>query len=48
MPVMCSYKVVKVKFEVWGMQGKVESFTQKVIGTAYHFSSSNKLSNIAQ
>ncbi|XP_041362236.1 cytoplasmic phosphatidylinositol transfer protein 1-like [Gigantopelta aegis] len=30
-PVMCSYKVVKVKFEVWGMQGKVESFTHKAV-----------------
>ena len=27
---MCSYKVVKVKFEVWGLQTKVEQFGQKV------------------
>lgn len=30
-PVMCSYKVVRVKFEVWGLQTKVESFTQKAV-----------------
>ncbi|XP_050393715.2 cytoplasmic phosphatidylinositol transfer protein 1 [Patella vulgata] len=30
-PIMCSYKLVKVKFEVWGLQTKVESFTQKSI-----------------
>lgn len=28
---MCSYKVVKVKFEVWGLQTKVEQFGQKAI-----------------
>ncbi|KAK0048501.1 cytoplasmic phosphatidylinositol transfer protein 1 [Biomphalaria pfeifferi] len=30
-PVMCSYKCVKVKFEVFGLQGKVESFTHKAV-----------------
>lgn len=30
-PIMCSYKVVKVKFEVWGLQTKVEQFGQKAI-----------------
>lgn len=30
-PIMCSYKCVKVKFEVFGMQGRVESFTQKTV-----------------
>lgn len=30
-PVMCSYKIVRAKFEVWGLQTKVESWTQKVI-----------------
>lgn len=29
-PVMCSYKAVKVKFEVWGLQSKVEEFTHRV------------------
>ncbi|CAL1530452.1 unnamed protein product [Lymnaea stagnalis] len=28
---MCSYKCVKVKFEVFGMQGRVEAFTQKTV-----------------
>ena len=32
---MCSYKVVKVFFEVWGLQGKVESGVHKVRG--YNF-----------
>ena len=27
---MCSYKVVRVKFEIWGLQTRVEGFTQKV------------------
>lgn len=27
---MCSYKIVKTKFEVWGFQTKVESWAQKV------------------
>nr|XP_022318115.1 cytoplasmic phosphatidylinositol transfer protein 1-like [Crassostrea virginica] len=30
-PVMCSYKAVKVKFEVWGLQTKVEEFTHRCI-----------------
>ncbi|GCC26066.1 hypothetical protein chiPu_0004480 [Chiloscyllium punctatum] len=30
-PVMCSYKQVTVKFEVWGLQTRVEQFVQKVI-----------------
>nr|CFW94245.1 Eka-PI transferase 2 protein [Euperipatoides kanangrensis] len=30
-PIMCSYKVVTVKFEVWGIQTKVEQFTQRAI-----------------
>lgn len=30
-PVMCSYKAVKIKFEVFGLQGKVESFTHKSV-----------------
>ena len=29
-PIMCSYKVVKVFFEVWGLQGKVESSVHRV------------------
>lgn len=28
-PVMCSYKVVKCFFEVWGLQTKVEGYAQK-------------------
>uniref|UniRef100_A0A0B6YLQ1 Cytoplasmic phosphatidylinositol transfer protein 1 n=1 Tax=Arion vulgaris TaxID=1028688 RepID=A0A0B6YLQ1_9EUPU len=30
-PVMCSYKVVRVKFEVLGLQGKVESFAHRSV-----------------
>ncbi|XP_070579315.1 cytoplasmic phosphatidylinositol transfer protein 1-like [Ptychodera flava] len=30
-PIMCSYKLVKVKFEVWGFQTKVESYTHAAI-----------------
>lgn len=29
-PVMCSYKLVTVKFEVWGLQTRVEQFVHKV------------------
>lgn len=31
-PVMCSYKLVTVKFEVWGLQTRVEQFVHKVRG----------------
>lgn len=27
---MCSYKLVTVKFEVWGLQSRVEQFVHKV------------------
>ncbi|XP_028843497.1 cytoplasmic phosphatidylinositol transfer protein 1-like isoform X3 [Denticeps clupeoides] len=30
-PVMCSYKLVRVQFDVWGLQGRVEQFVHKVI-----------------
>ncbi|XP_063962139.1 cytoplasmic phosphatidylinositol transfer protein 1-like [Lytechinus pictus] len=30
-PIMCSYKLVRVKFELWGLQTKVESFVHKAI-----------------
>lgn len=30
-PIMCSYKIVKTKFEVWGFQTKVEAWAQKAI-----------------
>ena len=30
-PIMCSYKLVRVKFELWGLQTRVESFVHKVI-----------------
>lgn len=30
-PIMCSYKAVRVKFEVWGLQTKTESFTHSCI-----------------
>lgn len=29
-PIMCSYKLVKVSFEVWGLQTKVEDLAQRV------------------
>jgi len=28
---MCSYKLVRVKFEVWGLQTRVEAYVQRVI-----------------
>lgn len=31
---MCSYKLVTVKFEVWGLQTRVEQFVHKVRGDA--------------
>ncbi|NWX90309.1 PITC1 protein, partial [Nothoprocta pentlandii] len=31
-PIMCSYKLVSVKFEVWGLQSRVEQFVHKVRG----------------
>ncbi|NXQ91013.1 PITC1 protein, partial [Nyctibius grandis] len=31
-PIMCSYKLVSVKFEVWGLQTRVEQFVHKVRG----------------
>ena len=30
LPIMCAYKIVKAKFEVWGLQTKVEAWAQKV------------------
>lgn len=30
-PVMCAYKIVKTKFEVWGLQTKVESWSQRAV-----------------
>lgn len=30
---MCSYKLVTVKFEVWGLQTRVEQFVHKVSET---------------
>uniref|UniRef100_A0A667Z025 Phosphatidylinositol transfer protein N-terminal domain-containing protein n=1 Tax=Myripristis murdjan TaxID=586833 RepID=A0A667Z025_9TELE len=30
-PIMCSYKLVRVHFEVWGLQTRVEQFVHKVI-----------------
>lgn len=32
-PIMCSYKLVTVKFEVWGLQTRVEQFVHKVSET---------------
>ena len=29
-PIMCIYKIVRVKFEVWGLQTRVEGWTHKV------------------
>ena len=29
-PVMCSYKIVKARFEVWGLQTRIEAWAQKV------------------
>ena len=28
---MCAYKIVKTKFEVWGLQTKVESWSQRAV-----------------
>ncbi|KAF4080092.1 hypothetical protein AMELA_G00166450 [Ameiurus melas] len=30
-PIMCSYKLVTVKFEVWGLQTRVEQYVHKVV-----------------
>jgi hypothetical protein len=30
-PIMCSYKIVRTKFELWGLQTKVEAWSQKAI-----------------
>jgi len=30
-PVMCSYKLVEVKFDVWGLQGRIEEFVHRVM-----------------
>lgn len=30
-PIMCAYKIVRTKFEVWGLQTRVESYTQRAI-----------------
>ncbi|XP_048103019.1 cytoplasmic phosphatidylinositol transfer protein 1 [Alosa alosa] len=30
-PIMCSYKLVTVKFEVWGLQTRVEQFVHKIV-----------------
>ena len=35
-PVMCSYKAIKVFFEVWGLQGKVESGVHRVSQRCTH------------
>ena len=37
-PIMCSYKAVKVFFEVWGLQSKVESGVHRVSGGICHTS----------
>ena len=34
-PIMCSYKAVKVHFEMWGLQTKVEQFGQRVSRLLY-------------
>jgi hypothetical protein len=35
---MCAYKIVRVRFEVWGLQTRVEDFTQRVSSTVILFS----------
>ena len=29
-PIMCSYKAVEVRLEIWGLQTRVEDFIHKV------------------
>lgn len=29
-PIMCAYKIIRVRFEVWGFQTRVEDFAQRV------------------
>ena len=36
---MCAYKIVRVRFEVWGFQTRVEDFTQRVNDTLVHMAS---------
>lgn len=30
-PIMCAYKIVRVRFEVWGFQTRVEDFAQRAV-----------------
>ncbi|CAF3364298.1 unnamed protein product [Rotaria sp. Silwood1] len=30
-PIMCAYKIIRVRFEVWGFQTRVEDFTQRAV-----------------
>ena len=30
-PVMCSYKLVEVKLDLWGFQSRIEEYIQKVL-----------------
>jgi hypothetical protein len=30
-PIMCSYKIVQVSFEVWGLQTRAEDLIQRVL-----------------
>ena len=34
---MCSYKAVRVKFEVWGLQTNVESYVHSVSSSMFMF-----------
>jgi hypothetical protein len=36
-PIMCAYKIVRVRFEVWGFQTRVEDFAQRVSQRSYLF-----------
>ena len=44
-PIMCCYKVVRVKFEVWGLQTRVEAYTHRVSEGRTSTISSNSLAN---
>ena len=36
-PIMCSYKLVKVSFDVWGLRDKVQQYVQRVCRVIFIF-----------
>ena len=42
-PVMCSYKVVEVSMELWGLQGRLEEFAHRVRAFRIFFQFGDKI-----